>query len=147
MDNLSFNTHDYDESLKLTYYELKKRDIDELIQPNKNFDETINEIYNYIRTLKFNKLNKDAIDAILLLKNDNSNNYDNLNDIHVEDLLPRVWRFVKDYDYSGKEIFIEQLSEILNNGPCPQGRTTRLFQFYIQHMDSDDKFFKMSKKI
>lgn len=143
---LSLDTHDYDKSIKNTYSELKKKDIKELIQPSLNFNETLNEIYNYIRTLKYNNLNKNAINAILLIKRDTLNNFDKINNIYVDDILPRVWRFIKKYDSTGIDIFIEQLSEIFTNGSCPQGRTTRLFQFYIQHMDKDDFFFKMFKK-
>ena len=148
MDKLSSNTHSYDSLLKKNYNDLKKIDINNLVQPI-NFNDTINEIYSYIRNLNFNLQNKQAIDAIILIKNDQKNNYDKENDINVEDLLPRVWRFVKNYDSSGKEIFVEQLSEIYNSGPCAQGRTTRLYQFYYPHIDQEndnDYIYKLLKK-
>ena len=148
MDKLSSNTHSYDSLLKKNYNDLKKIDINNLVQPI-NFNNTINEIYSYIRNLNFNLQNKQAIDAIILIKNDQKNNYDKENDINVEDLLPRVWRFVKNYDSSGKEIFVEQLSEIYNSGPCSQGRTTRLYQFYYPHIDQEndnDYIYKLLKK-
>ena len=71
------------------------------------------------------------------------NSVKNNPDINVEDLLQRAWRFVKNYDSSGKNIFVEQLSEIYNSGPCAQGRTTRLYQFYYPHMDSNDYIYKL----
>lgn len=142
MKKLSSNTHSYDSLLKKNYNDLKKIDTNNLVQPI-NFYDTINEIYSYIRNLNFNLQNKQAIDAIILIKNDPKNNYDKENDINVEDLLPRVWRFVKNYDSSGKEIFLEQLSEIYNSGPCAQGRTTRLYQFYYPHIDSNDYIYNL----
>ena len=143
---ISSNTHDYDELLKENYKELIKKDKKNLIQPP-SFDRTISEIYFYIRSLKFTLENKNAVDAIILMKNDLKNNYDQINDIRVEDILPRVWRFVKKYEKSGIQIFIEQLAEIVTSGPCAQGRTTRLYQFYYQHMDDNDPLYNELKII
>lgn len=54
-------------------------------------------------------------------------NWDSSNQINVHELLPLVWNIVRNYDDSGKLLFLEQLCDI-NGGQCPQGRVTRLLQ-------------------
>lgn len=76
-------------------------------------------------------------EALNLLTNDRKRNYDNKNDIHTEDILPRTWRFVRDYDQDGQIVFFEQLIDILG-GACSQGRTTRIMQFYTVNMDGGE---------
>jgi hypothetical protein len=137
------NTHNYDRKLKNIYKPLKNDDELHLIQPI-SFENTIKEIVSKIplnRHLCKTTI-RNIIKSLYLMKFDNNNNYDNENDIHVEDILPRVWRFVQNYDDSTLDTFWEQMSEISKNGPCAQGRTTRLFQFYFIHMDSKDYIYK-----
>jgi len=56
---------------------------------------------------------------------DKRGNYDPINELNLEDILPLTWEYIKDTEL--KSLFIEQLLDI-KNGPCPQGRTTRVFQ-------------------
>lgn len=59
------------------------------------------------------------------------NNYDHANDIRVEELLPRVMSVVESFDDSGKKLFLMVIGEISSMGSCPQGRITRLLEFYL----------------
>ncbi len=137
------NTHNYDKKLKNIYKQLKNDDELHLIQPV-SFENTIKEIVLKIAPNRnlCKTIIRNIIKSLYLMKVDTNNNYDNENDIHVEDILPRVWRFVQNYDESTLDTFWEQISEISTNGPCAQGRTTRLFQFYFIHMDSKDYIYK-----
>ena len=143
--NISENTHDYDNYIGDIYHNLVKIDDDVLIPPL-SFKTTIDEIEDCIEQLEISNIQLLCKNVLILLRYDTSNNYDNLNNINLEDILSRTWRFVKNYDETGKMLFCEQLADIWN-GPCPQGRVTRIFQFYICHMDPDDIFFKKCLKI
>jgi hypothetical protein len=141
--NITLNTHDYDKYIGNIYHDLRQIDDDMLIKPKK-IKETLDEIENEIENLEMSNTYLLCKNVLILLRYDISNNYDNLNNISVEDILPRTWRFVKNYDDSGKFIFYEQLADIWN-GPCPQGRVSRIFQFYIPHINHDDDIFKSLK--
>lgn len=69
-----------------------------------------------------------------LLLTDRANNYDAANQVSVEELLPLVWSHCQ-----GKAdlelLFKEQYADIVN-GPCAQGRTTRLFQLLVAICDN-----------
>ena len=136
--NISLETHDYDRYIGSIYHNLKKIDDLNLSKPKK-FLEVIENIENETENLKDIIEYETCINVLKLITYDVSNNYDSINNISVEDILPRVWRFVEKYD--DKSIFFEQLSDIWN-GPCPQGRVTRFFQFYFPHIDERDPIFK-----
>ena len=125
------NTHFYDGKLSGLYKELvssiPKEELDKL-----SIDETQKELIKYVKenkkTLKFSlKDHTKCIQMINQLCQNTPKNNDTKNNIQVKDLLPMVWHYVKEYDPSGKCLFFEQILEIYN-GPCPQGRTTRLLQ-------------------
>ena len=137
---LTNNTHDYDNQLKIRYKELREIDKINLIEPD-TFDNTIQEIYKDIRKKKYSIILENALKSLYLFNYDRKNNYDSINDINIEILLPLTWRFIKHYDDSGKILFYEQLSEIITNGSCPQGRVTRIFQFYSNHIESKDEIY------
>ena len=131
MSNLSDQTHDYDGKLHQEYERLIKKDKREVL----GFDETLDQIFFDLKRLrdKYSKFKGDSntvLAGLTLLNEDRKKNYDDKNDIRVEELLPRVWNCVKEYDDNGKFVFYEQIADIIVSGSCPQGRTTRLFQFY-----------------
>jgi len=133
---ISNQTHDYDSRLEQPYQHFVEIDNQYLIEPQP-FEQVINEIIQYIT-------NRTVFDTINLIVNNQSGNYDERNKINVQDLLVRTWRFVKLYDKSGIECFLEQLSDISQQGSCSQGRVTRIYQFYEFHMShpGDDIFKK-----
>ena len=128
MDNISINTHDYDSRLSkilTTKHEISKQEFDIFISTLKEINNFLNQDKSINIQLKIN-----AQKTIHLLANDRKNNYDDLNKIHTELLLPLVWTKIKEFDeLSIYDSFVEQLSDIIVSGPCSQGRTTRLLQF------------------
>ena len=150
-NNTNYNdAHYYDTKLKEEYKRLVNID-NCFLCPPMSFDDTIIDIqnrlnldYNMNKLLDEDTINK-AKTVLDLVVKDRINNYDILNDIHFEDLLPRVWRFLKNYDSEGLVIFYEQLKEI-TSGSFPQGRTTRIFQFYNIHMNNKDEIFVQNLK-
>lgn len=128
MDRLTSNTHDYD--TRLSKILTTKKDIN-----NNEYNLFINclkEINNFINHDKSIdiKLKMNAQKTIHLLANDRNNNYDKLNKINVELLLPITWNKIKKInELTIYNLFVEQLSDIITSGPCSQGRTTRLIQF------------------
>ena len=145
-NNISIDTHAYDTQIKDLYKNYIKDDKENLIQP-KNFKITLTEIYNVIISFPYDNILHNALQTLNLIASDIKNNYDNLNNINFEELLPHTWRFIKYYDRTGIYLFLEQLSEIITNGPCAQGRVTRVFQFYSSHMDSKDNIYKKCIKV
>ena len=136
------DTHFYDYKIKDDYNSFLITDKKYLIQPI-NFDKTLEEILNKIKTFPINNITVTALKTLILFNNDKINNYDKSNEIKLEDLLPLTWRFVKNYDRSGIYLFIEQLADIFINGKCAQGRNVRIYQFYHQHMLlKDDIYYK-----
>jgi len=129
LDKISqLNTHSYDFVVGSFYHQLIKND------PAQNlisFEESIKQIEKWLDESQIpNK--QYTVTAINLLKNDLSGNYDERNNIHVEELLPRVIDVVKDFDQSAREGFLTVLGEIVapGGGACSQGRTTRLLSYY-----------------
>jgi len=77
--------------------------------------------------------------AVSLMKTDRRNNKDPANGINVEELLPKVWRFVMEYEMDAAKVFYEQLAEISSSGSCAQGRSTRILNHYTVHMEMGEK--------
>ena len=145
MQNLSINTHDYDSQLRENYKKFIIDDNLNLIKPI-GFKETLHEIYLKITEIPIQPFTNNAIITINYIFKDRKNNYDITNDINFEDLLARTWRFLKYYEDNALYIFLEQLSEILTNGKCAQGRVARIFQFYSNHMRTKDYIYKKCQK-
>lgn len=144
MKKLSINTHAYDKIIGPMYHEYLEMDKKELIPPG-SFQNTIKEITLHVDKLKNKQTKNKALQVIKMISRKNDkNNYDPANNIHVEDLFPRTWRFVKHYDEDGIGVFLEQIAEV-TNGSCSQGRTTRIYQFYEYHMISKDDIYKRTK--
>lgn len=107
-----------------------------------NYNIVLDEITEFIQNYKsvnqsIISMKKNAMKTINLFKTQDKQNYDPKNDIHVNDILPRVWRFIKnEKDGLLKLIFLEQIADISAKGACSQGRTTRLYQIYALYMDN-----------
>ena len=143
-DNL--DTHFYDGVIGLLYKELIKIDDSEL-ENNISFNTCLNELLNTLGEFDDNEIDKILCkNTLFLFENDLERNYDEINDIHLEDILVRTWKFIKHYDKETKLIFFEQIGDIYN-GPCAQGRITRLFQFYQFHINNKDSIYNKCKKI
>ena len=139
------DTHFYDGKIKEQYkiyrnYDEKNCVTFDYIFLLFNFNIVLDEITEFIQNYKgINdvSMKKNAIKTIHLFKTQDKHNYDPKNDIHVNDILPRVWRFIKnDKDVLIKTIFLEQIADISTKGACSQGRTTRLYQIYSMYMDN-----------
>ena len=141
------DTHFYDGKIKEQYkiyrnYDEKNCVTFDYIFLLFNFNIVLDEITQFIENYKSVNENiilikKNAMKTIQLFKTQDKQNYDPKNDIHVNDILPRVWRFIKnDKDKLLKLIFLEQIADISAKGSCSQGRTTRLYQIYALYMDN-----------
>tara|TARA_Y100000389_G_C17366000_1_gene466349 strand:+ start:229 stop:882 length:654 start_codon:yes stop_codon:yes gene_type:complete len=139
------DTHFYDGKIKEQYkvyrnYDEKNCVTFDYIFLLFNYNIVLDEISQFIQNyngLNSTKLKKDAIKTIQLFKTKDKQNYDPKNDIHVNDILPRVWRFIKnENDEFIKRLFLEQIADISAKGACSQGRTTRLYQIYALYMDN-----------
>lgn len=137
----SINTHDYDGSLTEEYQKYLEIDNEKLKKPM-SFQKTIEKILNESKKLEDNTLRRNVNKSCNLMLKDRQNNYDNINKINVEDLLPRTWRFISFYDDFAKECFFEQLADIITSGSCSQGRVTRVYQFYNNHMETQDEIYQ-----
>lgn len=123
----STETHSYDGHLGPIYLKLKAKDSREL----PTFVESLEIIGQWLHQCGLNANEKRLVQASLnLIKNDKKQNMDHKNQIHVEDLLPRAVATVSTWESSGRDVFLKTFSEIKQLGPCAQGRTTRLMQFY-----------------
>jgi hypothetical protein len=126
------NTHYYDTQLKIQYQELvgkQDKNTDFLTIPWTKamvFDEIHAALQK--QTLTPNSLQR-TVNMLNLLQKDDRNNYDPLNNIHTIDILTRTWFFVRTLPKEDQSYFFTQIEEI-QDGSCPQGRTTRLFQIY-----------------
>ena len=144
-NKISINTHHYDKIIGPIYKNYFELD-NELLQEPISFVNTVAEIRAEIKKGPNNSIKAFANKAINVIDSNNNKNYDDLNEIHVHDLLGRTWRFIREYDDDSRGFFIEQLAEIITGGSCSQGRTTRIFQFYEFHMREKDKIFNKCKK-
>ena len=144
MNNI--DTHYYDGMIGNIYKELVITDDKELVN-NLTFNECLNEIMSSLDNYKEDEIDKPICKNVLFLfQNDLDNNYDDTNDIKLEDILVRTWRFIKHYEKDALLLFLEQIGDIYY-GPCPQGRVTRLFQFYQYHINNKDRIYNICKKI
>jgi len=151
---LTLNTHDYDGRLTI-YRQLIEQDDAELIAPDP-FDKVLDEILQVLPSVNmdfYHPGHRDYIPSETLkmhvkttvrkLQTERGSNHDGSDNINIEDLLPRVWRFVRKYEINGAaKVFYEQLAAITWSGPCPQGRAKRIMQFYTQHMQTRDEIYK-----
>lgn len=128
------NTHYYDTMLKDQYRELAARQdstTDFLTIPwtkDLVFGEIEESLNKYVCSPRTKASTRNMLE---LLKRDGDGraNYDPLNHIHTIDILTRTWYYIRKLSSEDQQHFFTQIQEI-NDGSCPQGRTTRLFQIY-----------------
>jgi hypothetical protein len=125
---LSLETHHYDGIIGSVYRDIEKK---EVLRDLPTFEQALTMIEQWNSTLPTTPISGSVIRTIQLFKDDPSGNHDPVNQIRVEDLLPKVVKIVQGFDQSGVNLFLQTLSEIVDLGACPQGRITRLLGFYI----------------
>lgn len=122
------NTHTYDGKLRKKWLQMRPMLMENYFPQCLSFDETITEIENWLNEKYYNvKRIGRARRSIKILIAQRRGNLDSRNDIDVEELLPMVWRKIKEQE-DLHDLFYEQFCDI-TGGSCAQGRSTRLFQF------------------
>jgi hypothetical protein len=121
------NTHYYDGKLKERFHEIRESVPKSVELPSlsicyQEMDVLICSTTN-LRTRRI----ANKVMRTLEADTGSAKNHDATSDINVDDLIPLVWYYVRNYDISGKDLFIEQIAEI-QGGMCPQGRVARLIQ-------------------
>ena len=120
---LTLNTHDYDGKLKeLANYLLEK------YQAEVTFDESIEEIRKFTEEMKYPRQGE-VFRCLELFVSDRNNNYDNTNNVKIENILPKLWTIIRKWEQDGKLVMLEQLADVIH-GSCSQGRNTRLLQLF-----------------
>ncbi|CAF0958933.1 unnamed protein product [Didymodactylos carnosus] len=124
----SVHTHDYDGELRQKWFEIRPMLLEKHLPESLPFQDTLEDIRSWLNSKYTNvKRFKRAHRSVQILETQRHVNFDNKNEINVEELLPILWSIVKKnpdlYD-----TFYEQLCDI-TGGSCSQGRSTRLFQF------------------
>ncbi len=105
------NTHHYDGKWLDRLEKLRTK-----ISSNITFEQTCDEIL-----IK----HPDTENIIRMLSKDKNQNYDVINKVNIEELLPLAWTAFRNTEL--ENLLIEQIIDI-KNGSCSQGRTTRIFQ-------------------
>lgn len=121
MSNISLDTHFYDSKLKEHVVAIMEK-----FTSDSSFEQTLLEITTMVANGSYNRKNE-IMRTINIFRQ--SGNYDDTNNVSVDDILPRLWKVVKTWDDSAKNVFFEQLADV-NNGACSQGRCTRLLQLF-----------------
>jgi hypothetical protein len=134
------NTHIFDGILKeqyLLYSDTYTKLVNETkLNQSPSWESSLIEMKLLIEHIDFKDLRENVLEMLALIERDvgTPNNYDPTNNIHLQELLPRVWGFIRAYDNSGKYVFFEQIADI-KNGTCAQGRITRPLQFFMYEME------------
>lgn len=127
MNVLSLDTHAYDGSLGEIYRDVVRRDP----KSGLSFEDAVRRVHEYIAASREPKCKKlAAMAAIRLLLGDDSSNWDSKNRIQAKELFS----YIMAHDIDG-DLLIDILAEIKLKGPCVQGRTTRLLQYYLVIVD------------
>lgn len=141
--HIQLETHSYDGLWGPIYLGLTIKDA-LYLKPALSIEDTLKEIRSALKHMmasgrpELAKLTPDmarsAFAALDLIERDKMRNLDPANKVNVEDILSRVWRFVKRMSLSDGVLFFQQLADIVDSGTCPQGRSTRMFQLYASFM-------------
>jgi len=115
------NTHDYDKRLTETIHRIRE------YPSTKTFDESIKYIINITNSINYSR-KSEVMRTIHLFTMDRKNNFDPINNISVDELLPRLIEHIDKWE--DKFIVLEQLADVSSHGSCPQGRCTRLVQLF-----------------
>jgi hypothetical protein len=120
---LTLNTHDYDGKLReLANYLLEK------YSAEVTFDESINEIRQFTQEVNYHRKGE-VFRCLEIFISDKNNNYDNTNNVRIENILPKLWSIIRKWEKDGKLVLLEQLADTIH-GSCSQGRNTRLLQLF-----------------
>ena len=134
MSHEAVNTHTYDGKLKNAikeHYDILREthsiNIDDKKKVLENLKITIEECDIPSATRAMNLIINNCGDLP---------NYDPSNDLWAEDLLYLINKKISNDTIS---VLAEQLSDIVTSGPCPPGRTTRLWQVYLFLYDEPER--------
>lgn len=123
------DTHNYD-----GYYVNAYRKMASVVPPAKlSFIDTLKDIESHIKKRQdlLPWLKDAALRCLFIFDSDRVQNFDNKNNIHLEQILPQTWEFVKTLGNDIQMVFYEQLADVvLRSGLCAQGRILRVMQFY-----------------
>ena len=125
---ISTDTHFYDSHLQqviTTKKDINDNEKKEFLKIIIEIMKKLNQFQNIIGPIKY----YNVINTIKLFITDVHNNYDEINKIRLELLLPKIWNNIINKDHSVLIMFFEQMADIIVSGPCAQGRITRLIQF------------------
>jgi hypothetical protein len=124
----SCNTHDYDGELREKWLSMRSLLIKEYFHECLCFEDTLKDIEEWLNEKYCDRERiTDAKRSLNILSSQRRSNFDSINDINVEELLPILWNKVKNQN-DLHDTFYEQLCDI-TDGSCSQGRSTRFFQF------------------
>lgn len=119
--------------------ELKKHD-ELYLAPPPSFDDTLKEIIADTDSLNPSKNLDFAPVLAILAKIEHLDPIDKLNNFKIQEILPKVWRFVKNYNMMNKFIFYDVLASLYTDfDPTLIGAT--LVMFYIPHIKNTDKIY------
>jgi len=126
---LCLDTHSHDGPIGQLYRQIRDRDEEKNLL---SFDESITMMTQWLKDCPISPAEQQHVTrAIDLMRTDRNGNNDTLNQIQVEELLPRVIKVVETFDITGRTMFLQTIGEIVTMGQCAQGRTTRLLGYYI----------------
>lgn len=138
------SVHDWDGKLGTDYIDITKFDDAHLSTPL-SYTECIGEIIDNAKKIDDVQIRTTILNVIDTIKTPAIGNYDSTNNVHLEDVLSRVWKFYRLMPDSDKSVFYEQLLD-MNTGMCPQGRAgARLIQLYFSWIDGLQMYLKDKK--
>jgi hypothetical protein len=144
--NSGRSVHDWDGKLSEIYIDATKIDDSYLTTPS-SYTQCIDEIIDDSKRIADKKIQQIITKVINTIKLSSSGNHDNTNNIHFEDVLPRVWKFYRLMPDSDKSVFYEQVFD-MHTGMCPQGRAgARLLQLYFSWIEGLQMYLKDSKPV
>lgn len=134
------NTHSYDGTLPWNSM------LGGVVLLNRPFNKTIGDVAEFLvamRSAAVLENDPTSVEYLIKIVDDwgTNNNLDTANNIRVEELIficARIWDKIKTSDIANdfaREFHI-QLSD-MQTGPCPQGRTTRIWQIAKTYLDCE----------
>lgn len=114
-NKLSTATHDYDGTLVYSPPSI----------PILSLKEALEKAEKAIRLSNITKKKANALKCLILLAR-KSGNFDSSSRINVHDLIREIMSRDPDPD-----LLTDVLAEVVTDGPCPEGRSTRLLQLLL----------------
>jgi hypothetical protein len=140
------SVHDWDGKLSDIYINAVNIDNKYLVTPL-SYNDCIDEIIDDSKRIGDKKIQRIVTDVIKTIKTSSKGNHDGTNNVHFEDVLPRVWKFYRLMPDSDKSVFYEQVFD-MHTGMCPQGRAgARLLQLYFSWIEGLQMYLKDSKPV